>query len=180
MSWRIRTVLVCVVLLQIPVSAAPVRAQVPEDLGNSVDKLTTTVDRLANLLERELALNAETRETRQVEAAVAILGLRYRKIDRIESELRRIGGEEQEFPDHMAWLKSELDLVNKQDRSETGQLSEGAKDAIEQMELRIRLAEDRMVRLREQKIILQNDLTAEQRRLSHIEAILDTWLEKLE
>jgi len=172
--------LACAVLLQASASAIPALAQAPADLGASVATLAASVERLATLLEKDLALRSEERNARQVDTAVAILGLRYRKIDQLEREIQGISREDEEFSDHMAMMRVEVERLDTQGRAESGQLSDEMKAEIAQMELQIKLQEDRMARLRDQRLVLQNDLTAERRRLSRVEAILDSWLEKLE
>jgi len=148
------------------------------DLRAPVEKLTASLDRLAALLEKEVALQSEEREARRVELAVGIMGLRYNKIDRLEAEIQGISRQEEEFPEVMQLMKADVERLDKQSRTETGQLSEDAKDTIARVELQIRLEEERIARLRERKLFLQGDLTAEQRRLASTEAILDAWMEK--
>jgi len=46
------------------------------------------------------------------------------------------------------------------------------------LDLRIKSQQDRSARLRERALELQNDVTAERRRLANVEAVLDAWMEK--
>ena len=77
-------------------------------------------------------------------------------------------------------LQADVEQYESYARAETGQLSEQDKEGIAAMELRIQLEQDRLDRLAERRLLLENDLTAAQRRLSSIESILDAWLDKLE
>lgn len=164
------------------VGEVPAQVQPPEGFGTAVEELTASLDRLARLLEKDLAFRSEEREVRRVEVAVGILGLRYRKVDQSEAEIRRISHEEEEFPERMRQVKADLEILDKRGRAEAedGQLSDMMKYAIAEEEMRIRSEEERMARQRERRLILENQLTAEQRRLADLEAILDAWLDKLQ
>lgn len=178
MNWMLRFLLVLVVPLQVWAGEPPAPAKPQIDLGTALEKLTGSVDRLAVLLERELAFRAEEKETRRVELAVGIIGLRYRTIDRLETEIQQIAREEEESGRPLELMKAEEEQLGKQGRAVGGQLTEEAKGAIALIELRIKMEEERIAKLGDRKLALQNDVTAEQRRLAAVEAILDAWMEK--
>jgi hypothetical protein len=138
-----------------------------------------TVDRLVGRLEHDASVDSDDK-TRQVQVAVAILGLRYRKIEQLENEILRISREEEDAPDYEKMMQAELDRFIAAARTESGQLDDAARAEIDAIEQRMILERDRIARLRERKLVLENDLTAAQRRLSHVEAVLDTWLDELE
>jgi len=178
MNRMLTSLLVCVAPLQVWAGEPPVQAELAETLGTAVARLTASLDRLAVLLEKEVELQSEEKEARRVEVAVGIMGLRYRKIDRLEAEIERINREEEEFPELMQLIKADMERLDKQGRAESGQLSEEARDAIAKAELQVRMEEQRITRVRERRLGLQNDLMAEQRRLASLEAVLDAWMEK--
>ena len=148
------------------------------DLGSGIEKLTASLDRLAVLLGQKLAFQAEEREARRVEVAVGIMGLRYRKIDRLEAEIQQTSREEPELSKQIGLMKAEVDQLGKQARVDSGEINEAAKGEMELMERRIRMEEERLARLGQRKVELQNDVAAEQRRLGNLEAILEAWMEK--
>ena len=178
MKWMLRSFLVLLVPLQLSATEPSGIAKTPVDLEKAVEKLSISLDRLAMLLEKDAAVRAEEREARRVELAVAVMGLRYRKIDRLEGEIQQMGREEEEFAKQIKLMNAEAEQLRNQGRTERGQVSEQAKGAIGEVELRIRLEEERIAGLGERKAALQNDLTAEQRRLVSVQAILDAWMEK--
>ena len=181
MKWMIRMLLICSLLtLQFGAAGSSAQDHSPEDLGSAIDRLTTTVERLTTILDAGTAFESDERETQRVEVAVSILALRYRKIEQLEREIQRISREEEEIPDSMAMMQADVEQYESYARAETGQLSEQDKEGIAAMELRIRLEQDRLDRLAERRLLLENDLAAAQRRLSSIESILDAWLDKLE
>lgn len=147
------------------------------DLGSAIEKLATSLDRLTVLLEKDVASRAEDKEARRVEVAVGVIGFRYRKIERFETEMRQVSRDEEHIADEITHMREAAEQYGRQERAENGQLNSDVKDAIANMELQIRLGEDRIARLRERKLVLQNDIVAEQRRLSTVEAVLDAWVE---
>jgi chromosome segregation ATPase len=179
MNERIGSVLGCLMMVQTWAGALPAHAQTPADVPLAIEKLAASVDRLAVLLEREIALRSEDREARRVEVAVGILGIRYRKIDQLEGEIGRLGRDEDEFRQQIGELRAEIEALDRQGRAEDGQLGREAKQIIDEVERRTALLEERVRGLGEKKLLLQNDLAAEQRRLSSLEAFLDAWLERL-
>lgn len=164
----------------VAVVALPAQAQPADEMSQALGRLTTTIDRLATLMEQSVAIQSEERQTRQVEVAVGILGLRYRKIEQLEEEILRISRQEEEFEGMMTMLNEQRDVIERQSRSEAGQVTDEGREAIRTMETRIQIEEDRIARLQEKKLLLENDLAGEKKRLSHVEAILDTWLDELE
>ena len=178
MRLMLRSVLVFFVPLQIWASDLPPDATPPREFGASIDKLAVALDRLAGLVEKDLAIRADEREARRVEVAVGIMGLRYRKIDRLEAEIQQSNHEEEEIARHLGLMKAEADQLDKQGRTESGELTQAAKNEIAMLDLRIKSQQDRSARLRERALELQNDVTAERRRLANVEAVLDAWMEK--
>jgi len=178
MNSLFRSVVVLVVPLPLLAAEAPPMAMPPPELGTAIHALTGAVERLAATLERDASSRADEQEDRRVEVAIGILEMRYRKIDRLEAEIQAIGREEEEFERQIGFMKAEVEQLDRQGRAESGQLTVEARGAIDQMELRIRLEEERIARSRERALVLQNDVTAEQRRLAGVEAIIDEWMEK--
>jgi hypothetical protein len=178
MNWILGAFVVAMVPIHVWASEPPSHMESPACPGPAILKLTSSVDRLAGLLEKDMAFRAEEREARRVEVAVTVIGLRYRKIDRLETEIQQISREEDESAPSISRMKAGVDQLGKQGRAESGALTEEAKAAIAEVELQIRFEEERIARLRERKIVLQNEVSAEQRRLASVEAILDAWMEK--
>jgi len=175
----VKSVLLILLLLPALTGIAAAQADPPEDLQAALTRLTTAVERLVVMLEQREARELAENNARQVAVAVDILQLRYRKIERIEEEIRDIEQEESYFPESQEMLNAEIERVESQGRSETGDLEGWARVEIESMELRIGLEAERIKSLREKKLLLENDLAAEQRRLTAVEAILDEWLDSL-
>jgi len=168
--------LLAVVLL----AAAPAAAQTSGEGEAALSRLADSVDRLARLLEQEQSARAGARETRTVEAAVAILGLRYRKIEQLERRIRQISEEEEDFDSRMELMKVDLDRLEEQLPPAGDPNRSELESAWSDMKLRLKLEEDRIQRQREKRLMLENDLAAEQRRLARLEEILDDWLDSLE
>ena len=84
------------------------------------------------------------------------------------------------MPDRLQMMRKELERAEAELRAETDQLTDTAREELDLWEAQIEIEEDRLARLRERKVLLENDLAAEQRRLVRVEAILDDWLEGLE
>ena len=178
MKWMLTSLLALVIPIKALSGDPPAEANLQADLGSSIEKLTASLDKLALRFEQQVTFQAEEREARRVEIAVAIMALRYRKIDRLEMEIERIGREKGDLAKHIELTREEMEQVGKQGRAEGGQLSDEAKGAIASMEQQVRLEEGRIVDLGQRELVLQNDATTEQRRLTKVEAILDAWMEK--
>ena len=81
MNWMLRPLLVLVLPIQAWAGDPPAQVNLQADLGSGIEKLTASLNRLAVLLEKDVAFQAEEREARRVELAVGIMELRHRKID---------------------------------------------------------------------------------------------------
>ena len=178
MSRTLTCVVVLLTSLRVLAADSPSDAPPARELGRAVDQLKASVDRLAGLLERDVSTRAEDREARRIEIATSIMGLRYRKIERLEGELQGATREAEDSVRGVELMKAQVDQLRKQGRSENGELTDGAKAEIVVAEVRVKSEEDRIVTLRERASVLQNDLAAERRRLTSLEAMLDAWMER--
>ena len=178
MKWMLRAVLLFLVPSQLWAGESVGEAIPPQDLGTTVAKLAASVDRLAGLLEKEMAFRAEEREALRVEIAVGIMGLRYRKIDKLEEEIQDVSRQEEELARQLGLMKAELDQLGKQSQAAGGEPSKGAKVEMTFLELRIKSEEDRIANLRERSSVLQSDVAMERRQLAKVAAMVNEWMEK--
>ena len=167
------------ILGAILLSLAPLSAQPNDELAGALDRLTATLLELAESLPGAES-NGACGDMDRVQTAIGILSLRYRKIERIESEIRNIERREEELPASIEMMQQQFERIETELRAETDQLGEGAREELEMWETQIRVEEDRLARIRQRRLLLENDLTTEQRRLTRVEAILDEWLDGLE
>ncbi len=170
MNWLPKAAL----LLVLPL---PALAAEPE-MGAALDKLTASVDRLAGLLEKDAAARAGERDGRRVEVAVAILGVRYRKIDRLEDEIRQNEREEEDLTQGIELTKSQRDEFAKLAQSESGDQSQTDRTRLAMVDAQIKSTEDRIAKLHERTGSLQADVAAEKRRVASIEALVEDWMGK--
>jgi chromosome segregation ATPase len=177
MNWVLRSAIVFVLPLQYLAAEPEGREQSP-DLAKSIAALAGAVDRLAGELAKDVAVRAADKEARRVEIAVSVMGLRYRKIDRLEGEIQSATREEEESARQLEFMKAQADQLRKQGRTENAELGEGARAEMAIVELRIKSEEDRIAHLRERAGALQNEVAAERRRVASLEALLDRWMEE--
>jgi hypothetical protein len=163
-----------VLLLSFPVLAA----EPPADAGASIDKLTASVDRLARLLERDAPSRAEEREARRVEVAVGVLGVRYRKIDRLEDEIQRNAREEEELGQAIEMARAQRDEFAKQARGDGGEANPTLRNDLAMFDMHVKRSEDRAAKLRDRNNALQGEVASEKQRVASIEALIDDWLGK--
>ena len=176
MTWVLRFVLLSLLFSQVRAGESATGAIPAQDLGTTVAKLSSSVDRLASLLEKEVALRAEEGKTRRVEIAVGILDVRYRKIERIETEIQEVSHQEEETVKALGLMKVEVDRLGKLGRTETAELGEAAKGEIASLEPRIKSEEEHLARLRERSLVLQADLAAEKKQVAGVEAVVNAWM----
>lgn len=141
--------------------------------------LSESVNRLAKALEKEAGFSAEEREARRVDLAISILGLRYRKIERLEGELRDLLRKEDNWDEAIKMMKAEVEAQEDKRRAELSQTTTEEKRMAASYEKEIKHLEGRITRLAEQKAVVQNQINAERRRLDDLEAIVDAWLTTL-
>lgn len=142
-----------------------------------IKALTDAVTKLAAVLERQASQRAEEQEARRVDVAASILTLRYRKIERLDAESESIDRDEENSRTSLELMKKNIEQYESQSRTEAGQIPPEAKQAIEQMQLQLKLEEERLVKQRERGALLQAEAESERRRLAGLEAILEDWLE---
>jgi len=145
------------------------------DMTAAIQRLTSTLERCATLIEKDLSLRASDNENAKVELAVGILGLRYRKIDRMEAEIVRTQREEEDAGEAIQLVKAQLEAMEAE-LGAAGQSPEGVKGALAAVEARVKMGEDRLARLTNNRLVLESDLTLELRRLEDLEAVIDGWL----
>jgi len=157
--------------------ASAARAQAPAP-DPDIKALTDAVTRLASALERQASQRAEEQEARRVDVAASILTLRYRKIERLDTESESIDRDEEASRTSLELMKKQIEQYEQQSKTETGQVPPEAKRVIEQMTLQLQLEEDRIVKQRERAARIQAEAESERRRLAALEAILEDWLER--
>ena len=163
-------------VLLLPFSAAA--AEPATDVGAAIDKLATSLDRLAGLLEKDVASRADEKESKRVELAVGIIGVRYRKIERLEEEIQGNTREEEDIAQQTELMKARVEQFTKQERSENGELSPELKSNLALMEIQSKASEDRAAKLRERNSALQAEVAAEKRKVASVEALIDDWMQK--
>jgi len=164
--------------------SGPARAQTaPEaggqDLDAAIRKLSTAIERLAGAVEKAAASKSEDQESRRIDLAVSVLGLRTRRIERLESQIDSLGREEDESTGTVRFLRERIETVQKEGRTETGELSAEAKREIADVELGIRQLEEQSAKAAERKSALEADLAVERRRVTDLERLVEAWVGKL-
>ena len=166
-----------------PVSPSP-QASSPtapsERRGDDTARLGSAINRLAAALEKDAADRAQDKEAARLQIVVGVLGIRYRKIEELESEIRRIEHEEESLKDDLPLMNAEKDRVEAQGKMPDGEPTPGAKEEVDRLEMTIKLQEERIAKFSGQRQQLLNDVTDERHRLTRLEALIDTWLEKLQ
>jgi len=141
----------------------------------AIDRLAAAVDRLAALVERG---QAEEREGREVQNAVAILMLRQRKIERLEGDLQGAVRESEQIEQRATLMKAQLERMEAEARAAGGSIAEEPRREIAAIELQLKLDQERTARLESRRALLQSDVAAEQRRITRLEEILEAWIER--
>ena len=175
---KIPAVLCAALVLVLSGLAGAPRAEEKEAPPDSLAKLATSVDRLTGLLEQELKSRDGERESQRIQVILGILGVRYRKIDELETEIRGVESEEDQTREQLALLRSEVDRLEKEARAPEPAQGRDVASEKSTMEIRLKIREERAAKLAERKISLQNELMQERRRLVNLETILDAWMEK--
>ena len=155
---------------------------VPEDLSAALSRLSVSLDRLAAAMEKTAAGSDDARAGQRVQVAIGILGLRTRKVERLEAEIRQLGNEGEDIKNQFAVLKAQLEEIDEKRRQE-GQEATPDEIAIQQqmksqMDRGLVFAEARLRTLEERKTALQTELDAELRGLAGLEAMLSDWLKR--
>lgn len=151
----------------------------PDDLALAAQTLSDAVDRLARALEKEALQRTEDHESRRVTLAVGILGLRYRKIERLEGELRDLEREEDGVKEGVTMIKAEIESLEEKSQADMTQAGAEERQQAAQYQKQIKFFEERQERLREQIAAVQVQIATERRRLGDLEAVVDAWLDKL-
>lgn len=168
-------------LVLLLIRPASVRAgETPQPVTDaSIRRLSAAVERLGALLEKEAVARADERESRRIETVISILGLRTRKIERLESEIESLGREEEEARDAVRRVRERIETIEKEGRTETGEIPADVKREVGEMETGARYAEVRATRAAERRSLLEGDLAAELRRVADLEHLVGTWVENL-
>ena len=149
---------------------------IPEDTAAALAKLSASLDRLSAAIERQAAAGEDARAGKRVEVAIGILGLRTRKVDRLEAEIRALGNEGEDIRNQLELMKGQMSEVAERAREEGRETSTEERAMREAMEQGQRMAESRIRTLEERKSAMQAELDNELRGLSRLEAMLEDWL----
>lgn len=153
--------------------SGPTLAQSPEE------KLTAAVDRLTAAVEKLAASRAADDAMRRVEVAVSILGLRYRKIERMESEISSLDRQEENDREMVDQMRFQIDAFGKGEPVEGGPSPDQMKLFVAEAETRMAQTEERIQRSRERKSMLQADVERERRGVAALEETVEAWLDTL-
>lgn len=168
---RLPCQLACVLFLL----GAPAQAS-DDALAGPLERLAASLDRLAAAVEKQASASKDARAAQRVEVAIGILGLRTRKVDRLEAEIRQLGNEGDDLKSQLAVMKGQLEEGDERRRQEARETTAEEREVRQQMDRGLALAEGRVRTLEERKSALQAELDAELRGLSRLEAMLEDWL----
>jgi predicted nucleic acid-binding Zn-ribbon protein len=143
------------------------------------DRLAAAVERLANLVERESRARKEDSASRRVEVAVAVLGLRYRKMERLEEELKLIDQSEATTREQISMIRSQMEMFSKVQPSESEMTPERKKVVVEEVERQIAILDARIKAGAERRQVVQGELENERRDVAGLEDTVSAWLEEL-
>ena len=159
-------------------ATAAAAADPPDALSASLSRLSAALDRLSVALERDAAQRGGEREAQRVQVAVSILGLRTRKVDGVEAELRGAANEEEDLKGQLAAVQAQLADNEDQRIREGREATEGEREMREQLTRGVRMMEQRIRVLEERRSALQAELSEQLRGLARLEAILNDWLDR--
>jgi hypothetical protein len=176
MSRTLKTLLPCVVLLA--ATAAPAAELPPPELASSLTRLSASLDRLSAALEKNAARSDDASAGQRVQVAVGILGLRMRKVDRLEGEVRGLANEGEEIRNQMEIMKTQFAENDDQRRLEGREMTPEERAMRTQMDVFLVTMEARIRTLDERKSALEAELDAQLRGLSRLEAMLEDWMKQ--
>jgi len=158
----------------LPARAQAAAAEPPADLS----KLVSAVERLVQVLEQDVKDRAEGRETERLQVLVAVLNIRYRKTETLESEIHDIDTQEESVRSSLLQLKTQLETIDEPEET-AGESNAPQSRAMRKLfQSQVKDLEEQLVRLEDRKVQTQNDLAAARKRLAQLESSLEDWIEK--
>jgi len=148
------------------------------DLAGAVSRLATAMERLSAAMEKQASSTRDTREGERVQVAVEILGLRMRKVERLEGSVAQLKNETDDLRNQLGILKTQFAESDDQRRQEGKELTAEERSMRADMERGLAMAEGRIKTMEERKSGMEAELDAELRGLAGLEAILDDWLKQ--
>jgi exonuclease VII large subunit len=190
MTRSLALLLVCSFLSLTPVTAATDRrSEAPSaaapaiaDSGasgwqDSVDRLTSSMERLVTLLEKQTTLQTVDAKERRIRMVIDVLALRQRKLEQLDTEIRAMLREEEDLKEAIASMETETEAV------ETRVMGEGL--TAEQVEMMKRefashtkQMKERVERLGSRRQELEATAANDRKRLVGLERQLDDWIDE--
>ena len=152
----------------------------PSELAAAVSRLAAAMEHLSAAMEKEAATASDARNGERVQVAVGILGLRLRKVERLEGNVLQLKTETDDLRNQIGIFKTQFSDKDDQRRQEGRDLTDEEKAMRADMERGMAMAESRIKTMEERKAALEAELDAEMRALSGLENILNDWLKQQE
>ena len=161
--------LITVLLLATPASAAP--AELGEALvANELRVLTQAIDNLARQMAKQTGGSAQDTALRKLDIAIAYLNFRSRRIEMFERELQTTRANRNRLDDILEnFQREEASLAQAFDTSQRDALQRARED----LGLRRQIVKDRISRMEEEIILLENRITDMQSELDSVESFVE-------
>lgn len=162
----------------VPGAAAPALADSSASgWQDSVDRLTSSMERLVTLLEKQTTLQTVDAKERRIRMVIDVLALRQRKLEQLDTEIRAMLREEEDLKEAIESMETETEAV------ETRVMGEGL--TAEQVELMKRefashtkQMKERVERLASRRQELETTAASDRKRLVGLERQLDDWIDE--
>jgi hypothetical protein len=150
----------------------------PPELAGAVSRLAVAIEHMSVAMDKQAANGSDARDRERVQVAVEILGLRMRKVERLESGALQLKNEADDMRNQLAILKTQISESDDERRQEGRELTAEERTMQVSMQRGLAMAEARIKSMEERKSGLEAELDAELRGLSTLEAILNDWLKQ--
>ncbi len=114
-----------------------------------------------------------------MELAIGILSLRYRSLDRIESEVRALKDKEDSAGLAIEQIKAETTALNSQVSISDDTRAKQLTLQIADLQAQLKIVEEQGEKIRARRVLREGDLLTEQQRLRILEDVLDDWIDSL-
>ena len=159
-------------------AAAPMHAQEAADRA-ACAQLLPAIESLKAMLAQDSKARAAADDTQRMQIVTALLGVRYHKLETLESSLRGIDAEEDDVRGALGRARTQLDALDEAARnSATGAPDPERKAARAEVEANTRGLEERLKSLAERKSSYQGQLAVERHDIDKLEALVRAWLER--
>ena len=154
-------------------AATPAQAA-PQELGdalvaNELRTLARSIDNLARQMEKQSAGTARDTTLRKLDLAIAYLNFRSRRIEMFERELQSTRSNRNRLDDALENFQREEESLS---RSFDGNHRESMQKAREELSLRRKIVKDRISRLDEEIVLLENRIMDMQSQIDSVESFV--------